>query len=107
MRKSDMVFPQQGIVRDVVVEAVRLGAESVEIEYKDRCEHVLALRGGVGLGIAQFPSSGPEASVLREELYVLTKKKQRVVIGDAEYELRARRYESFGEDAFQVAWRRI
>lgn len=105
--RSDMAFPQQGIVRDVVTEAVRLGAEAVEVEYKDRCEHVFALRGGVGVGIAQFPSSGREASALREELYVLAKKKQRVVIGDAEYELRARKYESFGEDAFQVAWRRI
>jgi hypothetical protein len=29
--------------------------------------------------------------VLRRELYAVAKKKQRVVIGDAEYELRARR----------------
>jgi len=107
MGKVDMLFPQQGILHDVAAEAVRLGVESIEVEYKDGYEEVFALRGGMAVGIARFPSSGRGAGVLRQELYALAKKKQRVVIGDAAYELRARKYESFGEDVLRVALLRI
>ena len=77
------------------------------MEYKDGFEEVFGLRGGMGVGIARFASVGPEATALRRELQVAARKKQRVVIDEAEYELRARRYESFGEDAFHVSLRRI
>ena len=35
------------------------------------------------------------------------KKKQRIAVDNVEYEMRARVYESFGEDAFHVQWRRV
>lgn len=37
-----------------------------------------------------------------EELRAITRRKRRITVGDDEYELRGRVYESFGEDAFRV-----
>ena len=51
--------------------------------------------------------SGPQAKSLHDALYVLTKMKQSVRIGDHTYELRARIYDSLGEDAFRVELRRL
>ena len=79
----------------------------MEVEYKDGHEGVFAVLGDVGHGIARLRSSGPEAEELRRELYDLTKKRRRVAAGGLEYELRARVYDSFGEDAFRVQVRHV
>ena len=65
------------------------------------------MKSGFGLGIASLRRSGPQAKSLRNALFALTKKKQIVRIGDRTYELRARIYDSFGEDAFRVELRRL
>jgi len=88
-------------------QAIRLGADHLEVEYKDGCEEVCAMKLGIGWGIAGIPSSSPEAKSLRSELYALAKKKQRVKIDEQMYELRARIFDSFGEDAFRVELRRV
>jgi hypothetical protein len=44
---------------------------------------------------------------LRQELHALAKRKRhRFAFGGAQYELRARVYDSFGEEAFEVKLRR-
>ncbi len=102
-----MIRDKGSVLQGIALEAVRHGADTIEVEYKDGNEQVFAVRGGVGYGIARLDSSSDQAASLREELYGLTRKKRRVIIGDAEYELRARVYDSFGDDAFQVKLRRI
>jgi hypothetical protein len=64
-------------------------------------------KGNVALGIDRFKASSPEAAFLRKELYDLVKKKRRIVVDSKEYELRARIYDSFGEDAFRVRLRKL
>lgn len=102
-----MVGNEGSVFRDLALEAVRRGADMIEVEHKDGYEQVFAVRSGVAHAIARFRSSGDQAASLRKELYSLTRKRRRVAIGDVEYELRARVYESFGEDAFQVELGRI
>jgi hypothetical protein len=102
-----MVFKQKNIVEQIAAEAIRLGVEELEVEYKDGHEEVFAVKAAVGFGIASLRSSSPQTASLRHELYGITKKKRRLTIGDSEYELRARIYDSFGEDAFRVQLRRV
>jgi hypothetical protein len=64
----------------IVVEAMRLGADEIDVEYKDSTEWVYAMSQGVGFSIAEFKSSSPEAAALRKELYRLAKKKKRWLI---------------------------
>ncbi len=98
---------QMSVLEQLAAEAIRLGADAMEVEYKDGHEGVFAVLGGIGYGIARLPSSSREAEELRRELYGLTKKRGRVATGGLEYELRARVYGSFGEDAFHVQLRRV
>jgi hypothetical protein len=102
-----MVHQQMSIVEQLAAQAIRLGADTLEVEYKDGYEEVLAAQGGLGYGIAQFRSSSREAVSLRKELYGITKQRRRLTVDNCEYELRGRVYESFGEDAFRVELRRV
>ena len=92
------------IVQELAVEAIRCGADMIEIEYDEGYEEVYIRKDNIGLG-TRF--KGSEGDLLRKELYGLAKKKQRMLVDNLEYELRARIYDSFGEDAFQVQWRRV
>ncbi len=102
-----MIRDNGSVLQWLALEAVRRGADTIEVEYKDGYEQVFAVRGGVGYGIARLDSSSDQAASLRKELYSLTRKRRRVALGDVEYELRGRVYDSFGEDAFRVEMRRI
>lgn len=95
------------LVEELVSEAIRLGAQALEVEYKDGYEEVWAVKGGIGHGIAKLGSSSPQAVALRDELYDIAERKRRVTVGGCEYELRGRVYESFGEDAFRLELRRV
>lgn len=103
----EMVPKHESIVERLAGEAVRLGADLFEVEYKDGYEEVFAAKGKVGYGIARLRSSSPEALTLREELHRIAKRKRRIAVGAAQYELRASVYDSFGEDAFRVELRRV
>jgi hypothetical protein len=94
-------------LEQLVAEAIRLSADALDVEYKDQHEEVAAMRGPAGVGIASLPSSSPEAEDLRRELYGIAKKRRRMRVGEVEYELRVRIYDSFGEDAFSVQFRRL
>jgi len=102
-----MVAKHESIVERLATQAIGLGADVLQVEYKDGHEQVFAAKGGVGAGIASFRSSSPEAVGLREELHGITKKKRRIAVGGSQYELRSRVYDSFGEDAFRVELRRV
>jgi hypothetical protein len=95
------------IVQELAVEAIRGGAAMIEVEYDEGYEEVYIRKDNLALGIGRFKSSSPEANFLRKELYDLVRKKQRIVIDKEEYELRARIYDSFGEDAFRVQLRKL
>jgi hypothetical protein len=94
------------VLEPLLAKAIGLGADQLEVDYKDGSEVVFAMKSGVGVGIASFRSSSPEAKSLRNELYALAKKRQRTKIDEHTYELRARIFDSFGEDAFRVELRR-
>lgn len=96
-----------GIIHEFIAEAVRLGADTIEVEYRDGYEEVSVLKGGMGFGIARFPSLGRRSASLREELHNLRKKRTKVAVSGAEYEIRTRAHERFGETAFEVRLRRI
>ena len=102
-----MVRKHKSIVEELASEAIRLGAETLEIEYKDGFEEVFAVKGGLGYGFARLRSSSREAASLRDELYRITKRKWSMTACGHKYELRGRVYESFGENAFRVELRRV
>jgi hypothetical protein len=83
--------------------ALSLGAQSIEVEYKDGREWVFANKGGMGIGIANYTSSSADAKELRGNLYAAAKKPVRSVIGGQVYILKVGVFESFGEDAFAVS----
>jgi len=106
-RVTVIVMERKGALGAIVAKALRSDADIIDVEYKDGYEEVFAMRSGVSYGIARFRSSSPEGSALRKELYGLTKRKQRIVLDDMQYELRTRVYDSFGEDTFQIRLRRV
>jgi selenophosphate synthetase-related protein len=83
--------------------ALSLGAQSIEVEYKDGREWVMANKEGIGISIANYKSSSTDAKELRENLYAAAKKPGRTVIGGKVYILEVGIYDSFGEDAFTVS----
>ena len=83
--------------------AVSLGAQSIEVNYKDGREWVFANKGDIGIGIANYASSSADGKELRENLYAAAKKPVRTVIGGQVYVLKVSVSESFGEDAFAVS----
>jgi len=97
----------ESIVERLAAEAIREGADRLDIEYEAEYEEVVAVRGSLGYGIARFRSSSPEAVALREELYRIAKKRHRIIVDGCQYELRGSVYDSFGEDAFRVQLRRV
>ena len=82
--------------------ALSLGADSIEVDYKDGYEWVFANTGPAGFGIANYESSSAEAKELRENLYAARKKAPRVVLSGQVYLIKVRIFQSFGEDAFKV-----
>jgi hypothetical protein len=95
------------IVHDLTTEAVGVGADTIQVEYRDGYEEICVLKGGVGFEIARWPSSGRRAAALRRELHDLRKKRAKLTVSGVEYEIRARTYDHFGEQAFAVRIRRI
>lgn len=101
-----MVPKSMSTLEQIVSQAIRAGGEALEVEYKDGYEEVCVVKGMTGLGF-RLKSSSREARSLREALYKIAKKKQRISVDGCEYELRCRVYNSFGEDAFRVELRPV
>ena len=83
--------------------ALSLGAQSIEVEYKDSRQWVFAHKGGIGIGIANYASASADVKELRGSLYAAAKKPVRTVIGGQVCILKVRVFDSFGEDAFEVS----
>jgi len=83
--------------------AVSLGAESIEVNYKDGREWVFANKRGIGIGIANYKSSSADGKELRQNLYAAAKKPVRSFIGGQVYILKVSIFEHFGEDGFAVS----
>ena len=98
---------QRSMIQELGTEAIRRGADMIEVEYDEGYEDVYLRKDNVGITVARFKASSSKAMLLKKELYGLTKKKQRIAIENALYEFSARVYDSFGEDAFRVQLRRV
>jgi len=83
--------------------ALSLGAQSIEVEYKDGREWVFANKGAIGISIANYKSSSADAKELRGNLYAAAKKPGRTVIGGQVCILKVGIFDSFGEDKFAVS----
>jgi len=79
------------------------GAQSIEVEHKDRRDWVFANVGNTGITIANYASSSADAKELRGNLYAAAKKPVRAVFDGQVYIIKVRVFESFGEDAFAVS----
>ena len=93
----------QTLLEGLCGHALALGADSIEVEYKDGRDWVFADQGGMRIGIANYTSSSADAKELRGNLYAAAKKPVRTVIGGEVYILHVRAFESLGEDAFEVS----
>jgi len=91
------------LLEGLCAHAVSLGAQSVEVNYKDGREWVFANKGGMGVAVANYKSSSADGKELRQNLYTAAKKPVRSVIGGQVYILKVTVFESFGEDAFAVS----
>ena len=94
------------ILERLAEEAIHLGADMLDVDYKDGYEEVFAMKRGVGHAIAMLRSSSAEAAALRDELHAAARRKRRMTVDGREWELQCRVSESFGEDAFRVRLRR-
>lgn len=83
--------------------ALSLGAQSIEVEYKDSREWVFVVRGGISIPVANYASSSADGKELRGNLMAAAKKPARTAIGGQVYILKVRVHERFGEDAFEVS----
>jgi hypothetical protein len=95
------------IVHKLIADAVGLGADTIQVEYRDGYDEICVLKGGVGFEIARWPSSDRPAVLLRKELHDLLKKRAKATVSGVEYEVRTRTYDHFGEQAFEVRLRRL
>ena len=95
--------PQNDILARLVLEALQHGADELDVEYKNGHEEVCAMKSNIGIGIASIKSSSEKAVELRERLYAMTRKRETITIQGTSYHLKAKIYDSFGEDAFRVA----
>jgi len=96
---------EKSALRELVLEAVRAGADFIEMEYKDGYEEIGFMKGGPRFGSGSgfaLKSSSDRAQALRKELWSLTRKKPRVTVGGVQYRLRVSTYDSFGETAFRA-----
>ena len=89
------------MLTDYIEKALAMGADRLEIEYKDRKEWLTAFRGPVGVGIGSLESSG--SAGLFEKLEKLKKAKKAVLSGDP-YRFSFSEYESFGEWVHRIQW---
>jgi len=102
-----MIHDKGSILFELILKAVGIGASEMEVEYEDGSEEVCAFKDRMGIEIARLKSGSEEAVSLRNELYRIGKKKLRVNLSGADYELKVNVFESFGENAFRVKIRRI
>jgi hypothetical protein len=101
---------EKSALRELVLDAVRVGADFIEMEYKDGYEEIYFMKGGPEFGSGSgftLKSSSKRAAALRKEFWSLAGKKSRVTIDGVPYRLSVSSYDSFGETAFRAELRRV
>lgn len=96
-----------GVLEQMARQALDLGADALEVEYRNGHDEVVAYMGALGREIARLDSATPQASALRQDLYATKRRLLRFNWHGQEYGLRAEVYEDFGEDAFRVELRAL
>jgi len=89
----------QGIVR----EAIRMGADAVEIEYRDGFEDVVAYLGSLGRQLARLRSGSADAVALRRDLSAWKARPRSLTVEGESRIIRTQVWDSFGEDAFRIS----
>jgi hypothetical protein len=79
--------------------AREIGADAIEIEYKDGKDWIFAYSGSVGAGIGSLPYS--KRTAIMKEMDDLKKAKQ-ATLGGVAFRLKFRTYESFGEWVYRI-----
>jgi hypothetical protein len=106
--ETEMAETKNSVLDRFAVQAIAGGAKTLKIEYDEGYEEVYASQGDAGVSIGcRIPSASAEAKSPRAELYATAKHPRRIDVGGSIYELRCRTYDSFGEDAFEVKFRRV
>ena len=86
---------------DFIRKAVELGADEIEIDYKDGQERISAMRGPVGVGIGTVKFSSRESEQLFVEVEALRKAK-RVDLDAGSYSAKVSEFDNFGETAHGI-----
>lgn len=86
---------------DFLREAIEMGADSIEIDYKDGQERICAMRGAMGVTIGSVPSASKMSGKLLAEVDNLRKAK-RVKVAGVAYRAMVAKYDSFGETAYRI-----
>ncbi len=87
------------MLENLLRKAVEIGADRVEIEYRDGAELVTAFRGPVGIGISWIDSA--HRDVLFREMQDL-KKRRKATFGRNIYRLTFSKYDSFMEWVYVI-----
>ena len=96
-----MTVQHVSILEKFAADAIRLGAERLEVEYKGGFEELLAIAGDFGFGIGRLRSASRDAATQRHELYQCTRRKRQIVVDGDKYELHGRTYDNVGEQAYR------
>jgi hypothetical protein len=95
---------RNGMLMDFLEKALAAGCDSIEIEYKDGKEWIMALSDCVGYGIGCLDPDA--AKPLFKEMGDLKKKKE-ITIAGIKYRLAFSLQESFGEWVYQIHMKEI
>jgi hypothetical protein len=90
------------LLEDLCRHALSIGADSIEVEYRDRHEWVYGRKDNTAISFASFASFSADAKELRDNLYRAHKKPLRTVLDGHVYILKVQITDTFGEDAFAV-----
>jgi LexA DNA binding domain-containing protein len=90
------------LLEDLCRYALSIGADSIEVEYRDHREWVYGRKDNTAVSFANFASSSSDAKELRDNLYRAHKKPLRTVLDGHLHVLKVRITDSFGEDTFEV-----
>ena len=91
------------LLEKLCAHALKFGAQSIAVEYKDGGEWVFVPIDGTLVRVALFLSGGAEAKELRGNLVAAAERPVRTVIDGRVYIVKVRIFESFGENAFEVS----
>jgi len=87
------------MLKELLKKAVEIGADRIEIEWKDGARLVSAFCGPTGIGIAWLDAAPWKA--VYEQMREL-KKSRRTVLGGVSYRLAFSKYQSFDEWVFVI-----